>query len=255
MAEKTRRQFIKGMGTAALSAAAISGLSSLPSFAGSDDKSEADEISIDESICKGDARLIFSCSGAADVGEIASPRQHIEASPPKHTSQKMGQGFYYPDKPVVYNAPDYRHLFPPERIEIIDKVIQQADAVFARLFTDKDGLILIHGDLHFWNVHLHCGELYVIDFEDVNLGFPVQDIAVTLSYGRERDGYQEWRDTFKQGYSSARRWPAESERTIEILMAARIVMFINYVARIDPAPQEYIERRSKDLERFLDAHC
>ena len=71
MAGKTRRQFLKGMGAAALGAAAISGLSSLPSFAGSDDKSEADKTSTDESICKGDARLIFSCSGAVDVGEIA----------------------------------------------------------------------------------------------------------------------------------------------------------------------------------------
>jgi Ser/Thr protein kinase RdoA (MazF antagonist) len=103
-------------------------------------------------------------------------------------------------------------------------------------------------------VHVHRGELYVIDFEDVNLGYPVQDVAVTLSYGRQREGYEAWRAAFKDGYSSVRAWPGEGERTIETLMAARSVMFINYVARIDPSPQEYIEERCKGLEQFLYAY-
>jgi len=35
-------------------------------------------------------------------------------------------------------------------------------------------------------------------------------------------------------------------------MAARRVNFINYVARIDPSPQDYIARRCQDLAVFLD---
>jgi len=173
--------------------------------------------------------------------------------PPHIQPKKWDKVFYYPDKPVVYDTPEYSHLFPPERIELLEKVIEQADDVFARLFADKNGEILIHGDLHYWNVHFHRGELYVIDFEDVNLGYPVQDVAVTLSYGQQRDGYHEWKAAFKQGYCSVRAWPEEDERTIETLMAARSVMFINYVARIDPSPQEYIEEQCKQLEYFLDA--
>jgi len=171
--------------------------------------------------------------------------------PPSIQPKKWDKVFYYPDEPVVYNKPAYSHLFPPERIEIIERVIDLADAVFARLFSDKDGQILIHGDLHFWNVHLYRGELYVIDFEDINLGYPVQDVAVTLSYGREREGYAEWKDAFEDGYRSIRAWPLDGERTIAILMAARSVMFINYVARIDPSPGAYIEQRSEGLLKFL----
>ena len=85
MAEKTRREFIKNMGAATLSITAVSALSSLPSFAGPDDKSEAGSSSVDESICKGDARLIFSCSGAADVGEIADRASR------KLTKEKVGK--------------------------------------------------------------------------------------------------------------------------------------------------------------------
>jgi Ser/Thr protein kinase RdoA (MazF antagonist) len=130
-------------------------------------------------------------------------------------------------------------------------VIERATEIFERLFADKDGQILIHGDLHYWNVHFYRGELYVIDFEDINLGYPVQDIAVTLYYGRHREGYKEWKAAFKQGYSSLRKWPVEDESTIETLMAARSVMFINYVARIDPSPEEYINQRCEELEHFL----
>ena len=165
--------------------------------------------------------------------------------------KKWDKVFYYPDEPVVYNTPEYAHLFPPERIEVIDKVIERANGVFAELFSNKNKQILIHGDLHFWNVHLYRGELIVIDFEDINLGYPVQDIAVTLMYGRERDGYKEWKRAFQEGYNSIRMWPVAEERTIETLMAARLVMFINYVARIDPSPLEYVGRRTKNLEQYL----
>ena len=178
----------------------------------------------------------------------------LKPLPPHIQPKKWDKVFYYPDEPVVYDAPEYSHLFPPERIELLEEVIEQADRVFAGLFADKDGQILIHGDLHFWNVHFHRGELYVIDFEDVNLGYPVQDVAVTLSYGQQRDGYAEWKAAFKQGYGSVREWPVEGERTIQTLMAARSAMFINYVARIDPSPQEYIEQRCEGLVQFLKTH-
>ena len=108
--------------------------------------------------------------------------------------------------------------------------------------------------MDFWNAHIHCGDLYLIYFEDVNLGYPVQDVAVTLSCGREREGYEAWKDAFEGGYCSVRPWPAENERTVETLVAARNVMFINYVARIDPSPLEYIERRSAGLAHYLDAY-
>jgi len=171
--------------------------------------------------------------------------------PPDICPKKWDKVFYYPDEPVIYCAPEYSHLFPFGRIEILEKVIARANEVFEELFSDQEKQILIHGDLHFWNVHLYQGELFVIDFEDINLGYPVQDVAVTLAYGRTREGYNEWKDAFKEGYCSIRPWPSENEKTIETLIAARSVMFINYVARIDPSPEEYIEARCKDLVDFL----
>ena len=171
--------------------------------------------------------------------------------PPNISPKKWDKVFYYPDEPVTYNKPEYSHLFSTKRIELLNRVIERATEIFERLFAIKDGQILIHGDLHYWNVHFYRGKLYVIDFEDINLGYPVQDVAVTLYYGRQREDYNEWKVAFKQGYSSLRKWPVEDVRTIETLMAARSVMFINYIARIDPSPEKYFNQKFEELEHFL----
>lgn len=189
---------------------------------------------------------------------MARLHQHsatLNPLPPEIHPMKWDKVFYFPDEPIVYNTPEYSHLFPQERIAMLNKVINRADEVFAHLFAEEDGLILIHGDLHFWNVNYHRGDLYLMDFGDISLGYPVQDIAITLYYGRERDGYLEWRKAFQDGYSSVLSWPTEDERTIATLMAARSVNFINYVARIDSSPEEFISRLSKNLEQYVVEFC
>ena len=72
--------------------------------------------------------------------------------------------------------------------------------------------------------------------------------------GRQRDDYVELRTAFMRGYTSLRRWPVEDERQLQTLMAARRVNFINYVARIDPSPQEYIRERCEELMEYLDSY-
>ena len=188
------------------------------------------------------------------LAKLHNHASSLKPLPPEIQPKKWDKVFYYPDEPVIYNDPEYSHLFPPERIQILDEVIRKANVVFEVLFADQEGQILIHGDLHYWNIHYHRGELYVIDFEDINLGYPVQDVAVSLSYGQQREGYHAWKDAFKQGYCSIRRWPVENEETIATLIAARSVMFINYVARIDPSPEAYIKERCGALATYLKTY-
>jgi Ser/Thr protein kinase RdoA (MazF antagonist) len=168
--------------------------------------------------------------------------------------KKWDKAFYYPDEPVIYNTAAYQHLFPPARVDLIDQVIVIADAEFKRLYSREQGQIIIHGDLHYWNVHVYRGELFILDFEDVMLGYPQQDIAITFYYGRQREDYLALREALTQGYTSLRTWPVERDGQLETLMAARSVNFINYVARIDPEPQEYIKERCGELMKFLAAY-
>ena len=185
---------------------------------------------------------------------LAKLHDHAETLNPLPTGidpKRWDKVFYYPDEPVVYNTPEYSHLFSRDDIRIMDRVIDLADVLFKKLFRDEGGLILIHGDLHYWNAHIHKGQLYLIDFEDINLGYPIQDIAVTLSYGQHREGYEEWKKAFIEGYTAIRAWPEVEGYTIPTLEAARAAMFINYVARIDEEPREYIQSRLEGLRNFL----
>jgi Ser/Thr protein kinase RdoA (MazF antagonist) len=171
--------------------------------------------------------------------------------PPEIQPKSWDKVFYYPDEPVVVFSEGYDHLFTSGQRAIIEKTINRADAFFQRLFSDRSGRILIHGDLHFYNVHSYRGRLYIIDFEDTMLGYPVQDIAVTFYYGDDRDDYPDLCEAYRKGYSSVRPWPVESREQIDVLGAARAVMFINYVARIDPHPGEFIDKKCRWLEKFL----
>ncbi|UCD98376.1 MAG: phosphotransferase [Chloroflexota bacterium] len=188
---------------------------------------------------------------------MAILHDHAESLKPLPRSiqpKKWDKVFYYPDEPVIYKSREYSQLFPPRRVDLIDQVIAKADEEFRRLYTDVNRQILIHGDLHYWNVHVYRGELYIMDFEDVMLAYPVQDIAITLYYGRSREDYAVLREAFQEGYTSLRNWPVDRVGQLETLMAARSVNFINYVARIDSSPEEYIEERCAELEVFLERY-
>jgi Ser/Thr protein kinase RdoA (MazF antagonist) len=159
--------------------------------------------------------------------------------------------FYYPDEPIVYDQPEYAHLFTPERMKLVKAVIARADSVFEQLFRQRNQAILLHGDLHYWNVHYHRDSLYLIDFEDVTLGYPIQDIAISFYYGRHREAYPALRAAFKLGYQQVRPWPEQDEAVIQTLIAARGVGFLNYVAWSDDEPEALTEQICERLRQFL----
>ena len=82
-------------------------------------------------------------------------------------------------------------------------------------------------------------------------GYPIQDIAIAFYYGNDRKDYSGLCEAYREGYSTIRQWPVESRVEIEILKAARAVMFINYVARIDPNPEKFIDKKCGYLKNFL----
>ncbi|MBI9044871.1 MAG: phosphotransferase [Anaerolineaceae bacterium] len=173
---------------------------------------------------------------------------------PSHLDPRQwDQVFYYRDEPVVLHDESYSALFTPQRLEVIEKAMSMADNLFNQLYARTEGKILIHADLHFWNVHVYRGKIYLLDFEDALLGYPLQDIAVTLSYGRTLPEHPDLCAAFKEGYSSQNIWPVETQCQLETLWMARSIMFINYVAHTKALePEPYINDRCADLKKFLD---
>jgi len=171
---------------------------------------------------------------------------------PDHIQPKRWDSvFYYWDEPVVIFDDNYKYIFSAPRRRILKEAIARCVEYLDRLYGGDSKPSLVHGDLYHGNVHVHGNDLYIIDFEDVMIGFPVQDIAVTLYYGRNRADYPELRAAFQGGYETERAWPATTPGIIDGLMAARAIMFVNYVARIGKNPEKFVDAKCRELAGYL----
>ncbi|HSQ27901.1 MAG TPA: phosphotransferase [Anaerolineales bacterium] len=190
-----------------------------------------------------------------DLGKtVATLHKHAQIFnlPQDIHPKRWDQVFYYPAEPIVYHEKQYQHLFPPERVTLLDQVVNEANVFLSSLYHNDQPPILIHGDLNPWNIHIFHKQIYVLDFEDVLLGYPIQDIAILLYYEQDHPNFQDLVKAFKKGYCLTLAWPVESQRQLETLWAARRAMFVNYVAHTDPDPEQFIESRCVLLQTFLD---
>ena len=134
--------------------------------------------------------------------------------------------FYWPDEQIIIDDLAYAHLITPERRAVLAELIPLIDDTLGDLYKQRPPIV-IHGDFHSDNVHSFRGKLYALDFADLMLGYPVQDIAITLYSER----FADVRPHFEAGYRSVRDWPVQSERQLNLIMAARMVSFVNYVSQ------------------------
>lgn len=190
--------------------------------------------------------------GYRQLGRLsAGLHAHGRAFVPPSQPMAWDRVFYWPVNvdPVVICEPSMQHHFTGGRMRTLDQAIEVVGDAFERL--DPQEAQVVHGDLHPWNVHVSGSSLIGLDFEDVMWGHPVQDIAITFFYQRDHPRYGSFRAAFEEGYREMGVWPAAYEGELETFMAARTLMFINYVANIKEDPAEYYEAAFPRLERFL----
>jgi Ser/Thr protein kinase RdoA (MazF antagonist) len=171
--------------------------------------------------------------------------------PPDIHPKRWDKVFYYPGERSIYNKLEYRHLFPPKRVAMMDEAVARCNKLLTSLYKDLRPPMLIHGDLHFGNIHVARGQLWFLDFEDICLGYPVQDVAISLYYGRSLPEYPDLAAAFQKGYSSVRPWPVETPQQLAGLMTARNANFINYVAGFLPELQEMLDGMFERLGKSL----
>ena len=158
--------------------------------------------------------------------------------------------FYYPCEPVVWANQDFRNVVSPGGRRLIQKAVDISTLELHRL-QEQSRPQPLHGNLDMWNVMNNHGRLTIFDFEDVMLGSPVQDVAITLHYGRERADYRNLRAAFRMGYESVRPWPVEYDGQLERLMAARTVMLLNHALRTSADPSGFVARATAQLAALL----
>ena len=123
-------------------------------------------------------------------------------------------------------------------------------------------LIRIHGDCHFSNIIHRPGEsFFLIDFDDMVMGPPVQDIWMLLP-GSLEDAFVEM-DIFLEGYETFHPFDRRSFNLIEPLRAMRFIHYITWCGyqvavdghtRVIPdfGTDEYWQREIDDLYDQLD---
>ncbi len=190
---------------------------------------------------------------------MAGMHNHAEGLrlPAEIRPKRWDKVFYFPGEAAVYGRPEFSHLFTPDQVRTLDRACARADPFLAGLY--KRGLepFIIHGDLNLWNAHVYRGRLYVLDFEDMVMGYPEQDVAICLYYLRNHADYAGLAAALQAGYQTARAWPPFDESVLHTLWIARMVNFANYVSyaehgfEADEETRDFIRARCREIERLM----
>jgi Ser/Thr protein kinase RdoA (MazF antagonist) len=194
------------------------------------------------------------------LGRIsASLQQHGRTWQPSNPEgmRRWDRVFYYdPDMdPVIFEDSRFDHLFDRLR----RRTMSRASAMSEQVIKDAwaNGLPhVVHGDLHEWNVHLARSRLFALDFEDVMLATPGQDVSVCLYSSRASSRRDEIRAAYRQGFEEIAPWPIEDDEQLDGFHAARQIILMNYAARTLPMgeAEDYLAQVTPWLERYLDRY-
>jgi Ser/Thr protein kinase RdoA (MazF antagonist) len=175
--------------------------------------------------------------------------------PSKLSLLRFDRVFPFPE-PVVLFEEQFSPLFPAERRVVYEKAIAWAQDSIDGLKASGEPMRILHNDLHQWNVRNARGVLSPIDFEDLMLGWPVQDIATTLYYF-DAETYEALRGAFEEGYTRHSPWPERRAGEIDSFIAARGLGLANFILN-DPNPAwkeqagEFIEHVEKRLRGLME---
>jgi Ser/Thr protein kinase RdoA (MazF antagonist) len=146
------------------------------------------------------------------VGALHPPKARITLAPDRSTRDQveyiLGGGF-----------------IPPELRQTYEELTRTLIAEISPLFAGTE-MIRIHGDCHFANLIHRPGEsFFIIDFDDMAVGPPVQDFWMLLpDYADQAVPEIE---LFLEGYETFR---AFDRRTLRLIEPLRAMRFIHYSA-------------------------
>ena len=151
-----------------------------------------------------------------NVGERRKPRDRVTLGPQTSLTNQLRylvEGGFIPTG-----------VRDPYRTQV-EAIIQELTPVFQGISS-----IRIHGDCHRGNILHRPGEAFhLIDFDDMALGPPVQDIWMLLP-GHPRESVAEL-DALAEGYETFRPFVWDELRLVEALRAMRYVHYAAWCAR------------------------
>lgn len=198
----------------------------------------------------------FNLENISRLGEL-SARLHEHARSYKPSPQlellAFDRVFYFPEPVILFNK-NSRDFINPGQNQLFREWIERAQKAIDQLKASGEPMRIVHGDLHQWNVRYSKGILSPIDFEDLMLAWPVQDIAISQYYFQDEPGFPEMRASFQRGYERVNPWPEKERGEIDAFIAARGIGLLNFVLHnykmLEMDPREFagrIENRLKLL--------
>ena len=153
--------------------------------------------------------------------------------------------YFLDDSLLAGYTSSYGNLFR----EAIDSVQQVIDELWRR---PPHAAHLLHGDFGPQNVMRYRSTLTAIDFQDLQFGFDVQDVGLTISDLRRAYADEPLVDALRQGYSSIRRWPADDEQLLGALAAARSLNMLNLGLNLRRSGfNEFFDRHAGIIRRWV----
>ena len=91
---------------------------------------------------------------------------------------------------------------------------------------------MIHADLHEENAFVRAdGSIAMLDFDDCMLGWPVQDLGITVFELAARDDFELLEAALRRGYERVASWPERVPGEVRVFAADRCLMLSNYIVQ------------------------
>jgi len=165
-------------------------------------------------------------------GRRFEPPEGFLVRPANTVLPHCNPAFARPEPRVLFDGLPAK-LVTPSRRTLFEKAHELAEGEIQRLFSVGDPMP-IHNDLHAWNVMVSRDRIYAIDFENMLMGFPVQDIGTLINYFqnyvKDEAPLAERLAAFRQGYESCAEWPEAYPGQIRLMTASHRLLLCNYYA-------------------------
>lgn len=116
---------------------------------------------------------------------------------------------------------------------------------------------LVHADLHEENAFVRSdGSIAILDFDDCMIGWPAQDLGITVFGLAGRDVFEPLEAALRRGYEQVAPWPEPFPGAVRTFAADRCLMLANHVVQDhDPeyraAAPRYVAEWAAKIERLL----
>lgn len=117
--------------------------------------------------------------------------------------------------------------------------------------------LVIHDDLHMWNLMQTNAGMAVFDFDDMVLGWPIRDAAVTLFYIRRLNDAAKVEEAYWKGLGLSIGEAGLSTSDFELMVGARVLLLANDLAQSTNSELRaefpgYVGKADRRLRRLLD---